>query len=133
MLPLNGGPALISKRRVWTYKELREAADFFAAGETWKQVGSRYGVSGSCVRTLIRRHGITIPERTPRRLPTDRGDLLFRAASIRNIEGLSWSLVAERVGWGKSPQALYKAVQRHSEIRCRTGYPDQRRPRDGKE
>ncbi len=124
---------LASKRREWTYKELREAADFFAAGESWEQVGSRYGVSGSCVRTLIRRHGVTIPERNPYRISSDRAHVLFLAASIRNIEGLSWSLVAERVGWEKSPQALYKAVKRHDEIRCRTGYPDQRRPRDGKE
>lgn len=117
-----------SKRREWTYRELNEAADFFAAGETWKQVGSRYGVSGGCVRTLIRRHGITIPERTPRPPPSDRMHTLYLAAAIRNTEGLSWSLIAERVGWEKSPQALYKAVQRRN-LRYKKGYPDQRKPR----
>ena len=122
-----------SKRRTWTLQELRAAASFFAAGETWEQVGSRYGVSGSCVRTLIRKNGICIPDRKARRIAPDRAHKLFLAAAIRNTEGLSWSLVAERVGWEKSPQALYKAVKRHDGIRFKAGYPDQRRPRDGKE
>jgi transposase len=94
-------------------------------------VGARWEVSGSCVRTLIRRYRVPIPERVPkchRTAPCARTQLLYRAIAIRNTEGLSWSIIADRVGWEKSAQALYAAVKR-SGIRYKKGYPEQRKPR----
>lgn len=117
-----------SERRTWTRQELRDAAAAYAKGETWGAVGARYGVSGSCVRTLIRRYSIPVPERVPYEPTSERAQLLYRAAALKNTEGLSWTLVAERVGWEKSPQALYVAVKRYG-INYTEGYPSKRRPR----
>ena len=54
--------------------------------------------------------------------------MLYRAAALKNTEGLSWALIAERVGWNRSPQALYVAVKRYG-INYTEGYPSKRRPR----
>ena len=118
----------LKPRRTWTLPELREAAAAYAAGSTWSAVGARYGVSGSCVRTLIRRYGIPVPKRVPHEPTSERAQLLYRAAALKNTEGLSWALIAERVGWDRSPQALYVAVKRYG-INYTEGYPSKRRPR----
>ena len=120
-------------RNVWTLPRLREAAKRWGEGENWSQIGASHGVSGSCVRTLVARNGIPLPKRK-KKCNWGRNQTLFEAARLKNTECWSWPMIAEAIGWDKSPQALYKAVKRLESTKngpkiTTEGYPKQRKAR----
>ena len=100
--------------RRWTYPDLRRAAAEVESGRTWPDVAADYGVSGATLRTCVRRYGLAC-DRSPRPArehPEVRQ--VVRALALRNAERLSWSIIAERVGWARQPQSLARACQRHT-------------------
>jgi hypothetical protein len=95
---------------------LIDAAQRFAAGESWKSIAEPYGVRPSTLRNLINKHGLKI-ERTTR--PPRKNDKLnmmfFKAISLRNTKNLSWALIAEEIGWEKTPHTLRELCCRCAE------------------
>tara|TARA_Y100000114_G_scaffold157078_1_gene186960 strand:+ start:1837 stop:2211 length:375 start_codon:yes stop_codon:yes gene_type:complete len=120
-------------RRSWTYPELAEAADRFASGESWQTIGETYGVSGCCVRTLVKRHGLKKERQVQAPRPTDRHvPVILRAIALRNRDAMAWPTIAETVDWEQSWNHLRTLCLRYgSENRCRvkTGYPENRKRR----
>lgn len=117
-------------RRTWTLPELREARDAWVAGEAWPDVGARYGVSASTIRTQVVRH-LGKPRRQRRPPPPDEATLL-EAIRIRNTERLSWSLIAQRVGYSRPGGTLHIVCTRYANRHKMTvykGMPDARRTR----
>ncbi len=119
-------------RKEWTKPELRRAAEMFAAGAKWADVGERFGVTGNAVRRTLHAHGMK-PERSRERPPVLE-DLVLRAIVHRNRTGESWSLTRDAVGYPSSPESLRQAVRRYTERyggRVMQGSPAVRRTKHG--
>ena len=120
-------------RRSWTYPELVDAAQRFADGESWQAIGSTYGVSACCVRTLVKRHGLRQDRQGKAPRPTDRHvPVILQAIALRNSKAMSWPTIAEAVGWEQSWNYLRTLCLRYgseNRSRVRAGYPESRKPR----
>lgn len=119
-------------RRQWTKPQLRQAAEMFAAGARWDDVGARFGVTGNAVRRTLIAHGMK-PERERHRAPK-REELILRAIAHRNRTGESWSMTRDAVGYPSSPESLRQAVRRYTQRyggQVKQGFPCVRRTRHG--
>lgn len=120
-------------RRTWTYPQLRDAAERFAAGESWESIGKSYGVAGNVVRCSVNQRGLKIERDEsfrPKRKTDKDNQLYLKAIALRNTEGLSWSLIAERVGWKKRPHTLSRLCYRFVEEgggKVARGFPKKRK------
>jgi hypothetical protein len=100
-------------RRQWTMKEIKEAKSRWEHGESYASIGRSYGVSGSTVRTLVVRY-LGKPKRSPYLDKNPKhGALILEAIALKNTKGLSWRLVAERLNWPLTVQALRRAATRY--------------------
>ena len=123
----------------WTYPELEEAAERFAAGETWTAIAASFGSTADAVRTLVRRYGLKVDRPSHQRAArkTDAlTPLLFRALAYRNTTQKSWSLIAEELAWPHSPRHLRNlCVRLAQEQGCtvKRGYPKKRRSAENEE
>ena len=101
-------------RRTWTLPELRAVVAAVEAGQTWDEAAKPYGVTGHAARVRCAKQGLRpdLSKRPRREHP--RADLVLQAIRCRNVDGLSWSLVAQAVGWPSSPEALRQAVYRYT-------------------
>jgi len=112
----HGGDLLTSeprKQRAWTTRDLKRVADARRAGAQWKDCGALVGVSAQAAQHALRWSGITIgpDEVAPPQHP--RQELVRRAVAERNGTGDSWSTLAARVGWPKTPGSLQAACAKY--------------------
>lgn len=101
-------------RRTWTLPELRRCVAEYEGGDTWVTVGARRGLTGDAMRDTVTKRGIPYRSRLNRRnraVPHEAE--LLEAIRIRNTEDLSWSLIAERVGWPLTVDALRLGCTRY--------------------
>lgn len=121
-------------RRVhrWTTADLRTVADARRSGMGWRECGALVGVSAQAAQHALRWSGIEIPpeEVAPRTHPEVA--TVRRAFAERNTTGDSWSVLAARVGWPRSPAALQSAVAKYARrhgLTLNPGRHGTRRPR----
>lgn len=120
----------MGRRRTWTMAELQKAKKRAESGETWKSIATDFDVTAGTVRKQVRTHLGSVASR-PRR-PYRKGyeKKLIEAISLRNRESMSWSIIAVKVKWNSSTQALRKAAIRYGEetgVRVDVGFPAVRR------
>lgn len=124
----------MGRRRTWTMAELQQAKNRAESGETWATIAEDFGIQPGTVRKQVRTHLGGVQSRAPRMGPPEYVKKIRDAVVIRNTEFASWSIIAERIDWHASRQALRKAVDRYAEIHGLTvkkGFPAERRTKWG--
>ncbi len=115
----------------WTNRELVQVANARRSGMTWGECGALVGVSAQAAQHALRWAGVTIEagEVAPPKHP--RQDLVRRAVAERNSTGDSWSELANRVGWTKTPGSLQSACAKYCKrhgLTLKVGRYGRRRP-----
>lgn len=122
----------MGKQREWTITEIKRAKQRVEAGETWDEVSADMGVHTNTLRKQVYRVAgkLDLSKRQHLKKNRDREKLLLSAVALRNGERLSWSLIAERVGWSGDVEALRQAVRRYAKkhgLKLTLGLPAVRR------
>ena len=122
----------MGRRRTWTMAQLQEAKARAESGETWASIAADFNISPSTVRKQVRTHIGPVSSRPSKQMPQAYATKLQRAIVLRNMSGASWPIIADKIEWHASNQALRKAVARfarENELEVRQGFPDVRRSR----
>lgn len=122
----------MGKQREWTITEIKRAKQRVEGGETWDEVSADMGVHTNTLRKQVYRvvGKLDLSKRQHLKKNRDREKLLLSAVALRNGERLSWSLIAERVGWAGDVEALRQAVRRYAKkhnLKLMLGLPAVRR------
>jgi hypothetical protein len=82
---------------------------------------------------LVKRHGLRQERQCKVPRPSDRHvPVILQAIALRNRDAMSWSTIAEAVGWDQSWNYLRTLCVRYGvehRSKVRTGYPESRKAR----